>query len=234
MGTAIYGAARSDDKVFRYGGDEFVLVLPGVDPAGALAVGDRVRQAVARLTAQDAEPVTISVGVATLPNDAADKNELITGADTALYYGKQSGGDRVVAVADVPKEMRDLRGTLDQLARTALLRPEEVSVSSIAQQAVRLAGSTEDSWEEGLLEALLSLARALDARHESTRGHADRVGTLAARLAAELGLSDDEICATELAGRLHEVDLVAGGELQNVSSVRAASELLRWFRLAGD
>ena len=234
VGTAIYGAARSDDAVFRYGGDEFALVLPGVDPAGALAVGDRVRQAVARLTAQDAEPVTISVGVATLPNDAADKNELIAAADTALYYGKQSGGDRTVAVVDVPQEMRDLRGTLDQLARTALLRPEEISASTIAQQAVRLSGSTEQKWDEEVLEALLSLARALDARHESTRGHADRVGTLAARLATELALPDDEVCAVELAGRLHEVDLVGSGDLLNVSSVRAAADLLRWFRLAGD
>ena len=124
VGGAIHGAARADDLVFRYGGDEFALVLPDVDARTAATIAERVRAAVAKLTAEDASPVTISIGVATIPGDAADKNALIAAADTALYLGKQSGGDRVIAASDVPSEMRDLRGTLDQLARAALHAPE--------------------------------------------------------------------------------------------------------------
>ncbi|HYN65206.1 MAG TPA: GAF domain-containing protein, partial [Candidatus Limnocylindrales bacterium] len=89
IGTAIYGSARTEDGVFRYGGDEFALILPGVDAVGAEAVGERVRLAVARLTAKEAARVTITVGVAAYPDDATDKNDLIAAADIALYLGKQ-------------------------------------------------------------------------------------------------------------------------------------------------
>jgi diguanylate cyclase (GGDEF)-like protein/excisionase family DNA binding protein len=123
VGDALHGAARADDLVFRYGGDEFALVLPDVDGDTALIIAERVRAAVASLTADEATPVTISVGVASMPRDAEDKDGLINAADTALYYGKGSGGDRVVAIGDVPGEMRDLRGRLDELARVALQAP---------------------------------------------------------------------------------------------------------------
>ena len=91
----------------------------------AEAIGERVRQAVARLTAKEAARVTITVGVAAYPQDAVDKNDLIAAADIALYLGKQSGEDRVVRADEVPSEMRDLRSTLDRLARAALLHPDD-------------------------------------------------------------------------------------------------------------
>ncbi len=52
IGAAIYGSARGEDRVFRYGGDEFAVLLPDVDARAAEAIGERVRQAVARLDRQ--------------------------------------------------------------------------------------------------------------------------------------------------------------------------------------
>ena len=136
IGAAIYGSARGEDRVFRYGGDEFAVLLPDVDARAAEAIGERVRQAVARLTAKEAARVTITVGVAAYPDDAVDKNDLIAAADIALYLGKQSGEDRVVRADEVPNEMRDLRSTLDRLARAALLHPDDApTVDSLVEQA---------------------------------------------------------------------------------------------------
>jgi len=234
VGTQIAGAARADDRVYRYGGDEFALILPGVDAAGAAAVGDRVRQAVARLTANDRSPVTISIGFATLPGDADDKNGLIAAADTALYYAKQSGGDRVTATIEVPSEMRDLRGTLDQLARAALQHPDEGAVEVLVEEAARLSGAHPEDEDASIRDALLMLARTLDDASTATRGHGDRVGNLASRIAARLGLSDAEQRNIELAGRLHGVEILGVPELRRIRSLQGVAYLLEHYRRGGD
>jgi len=232
VGTAIYGAARSDDRVFRYGGDEFALVLPGVDAEAAASIAERVRQAVSRLTANDASPVTISVGAATLPGEASDKNGLIGAADTALYFGKQSGGDRVVRASDVPSEMRDLRNTLDQLARAALLHPEEGSVESLTARPTHVPGVAVDEGEEMVLNALLALARSLEDREPASRGHGERVGNLATRMAGQLGCRRDEVAVIELAARLHCLEMLGGADLQPIRSLRGAALIVEQHRTA--
>jgi diguanylate cyclase (GGDEF)-like protein/excisionase family DNA binding protein len=226
VGTAIYGAARTDDRVYRYGGDEFALVLPAVDADAAVAIGERVRQAVFGLTSNDARPVTISIGVATIPDDASDKNELIAAADAALYFGKQGGGDRVVRAADVPGEMRDLRGTLDQVTRAALLRTDEAKQVPDATDAAR--GDT------GVVQALLALARSLDVRDPAGHGHSDRVANLAGRIATQLGCEAQQIAEIEMASRLHGLSLVAATELDAVQSLRPAALMVRQHRSAMD
>jgi diguanylate cyclase (GGDEF)-like protein len=107
VGEALYAATRSDDRVYRYGGDEFTVVLSGVDLAAAQRVADRARQLVAAVSLErGAAPVTITVGVALFPEHGADKDALIGAADAALYSGKQAGGDRVVVPGQSPTPRR--------------------------------------------------------------------------------------------------------------------------------
>ncbi len=228
IGSAIQIAARANDRVYRYGGDEFVLILPGVEPVTAATIGERVRRAVARLTAKELSPVTITVGVASWPADADDKNALIAAADTALYYGKQAGEDRVVRATEVPREMRDLRGTLDQLARAALLRADEPrSVEHLVERAARLTGESEDA---AVRDALLGVARTLDARGSTSRGQADRVGRLASTIAQHLGCDENDARNIELAARLHGLELVGTAEMKGIPSLAAIDEIMRWSR----
>ncbi len=233
IGAAIYGSARGEDRVFRYGGDEFAVLLPDVDARAAEAIGERVRLAVARLTAKEAARVTITVGVAAYPDDAVDKNDLIAAADIALYLGKQSGEDRVVRADDVPHEMRDLRSTLDRLARAALLHPDDApTVDSLVEQAALLSHATEHG-QDTVRDALLGVARSLDALDPAAIGHGERVGRLAGRVARKLGCDEAAADMIELAARLQSLEGVGADELEPIPSLREVGEIVRWHRAGG-
>jgi diguanylate cyclase (GGDEF)-like protein len=103
IARAIQASCRETDEVFRYGGDEFALVLPGTDQAGAMHVASKVRQAVRELWAPGSRRpsgVSCSVGVASFPRDARDRAGLLLAADRACYVAKRAGRDQVATAAE--------------------------------------------------------------------------------------------------------------------------------------
>ncbi len=92
-------ATRKMDLVARYGGEEFVVLLPETSTEPARQVAERIRQQVAKLHTMAAyevrTPLTISIGVATLPDHAQTQTDLLLAADVALYQAKQKGKNRV-------------------------------------------------------------------------------------------------------------------------------------------
>ena len=90
-------SARKIDLVARYGGEEFVLVLDGTEREGAVQFADRVREEVSRLVFGGSEQtfsITVSIGISTFPEDAAEKAGLVDRADQALYCSKEGGRNR--------------------------------------------------------------------------------------------------------------------------------------------
>jgi len=83
-------STRDNDMVFRYGGEEFAVILAQADQVNAQKVGDRILNAVRRQM-----PVTISMGLSTFPINAQTKQDLIVRADKALYRAKAQGKNRI-------------------------------------------------------------------------------------------------------------------------------------------
>jgi len=96
VARAIKGHLRKIDYLFRYGGEEFVALLPGADREAAMRTAERIRGVVAdNVRIGDEKPVTISVGGCIYPDDAKDEQELFRLADRALYRSKNEGKNRV-------------------------------------------------------------------------------------------------------------------------------------------
>lgn len=106
--AAVFRASvRESDYLLRFGGDEFVVILPSTNAIGALSVAERIRSAFAetRFDVREATGitsaydlcVTTSVGIATFPDCAASVDDLIHAADTAMYDAKRGGRNKVVA-----------------------------------------------------------------------------------------------------------------------------------------
>jgi len=165
---------RAMDIGCRIGEDELAAILPEVEGIDAFRVGERLRASL-REDPMLAGAFTLSVGVASFPDQAAGADELAAHARSAMAWARLHDGDR-----------------------TFLFHREAAAILDAEQQ--RRAAD-----EESLLATLLALADSVDARHASGGGHSERVGRLAEAMAAELGFPAEHCARVGLAGRLHDL-----------------------------
>ena len=107
LGSLVQSHIRAGDVACRYGGEEFLLLQPGLGPDDALLRAESLRKAVSLLSLEHhgvgLGSITVSLGVATYPEHAQGRTALIKRADEALYRAKQGGRNRVVG-AEKPKD----------------------------------------------------------------------------------------------------------------------------------
>jgi len=111
IGFTIMTNLRSGDAAARFGGDEFAAFLLDADLAQAMVGAERMRStienypfSVVRQGSKDTHRITVSIGVASFPDDSSDPIELVEMADSALYRAKRSGRNRVAAYRDITRE----------------------------------------------------------------------------------------------------------------------------------
>jgi diguanylate cyclase (GGDEF)-like protein/PAS domain S-box-containing protein len=111
------GSVRAEDIVCRFGGEEFVVILPLGDARITHARAERIRSKVHELTVlhqgKSVGVVTVSVGVAALPEHGASSKTLLEAADAALYRAKREGRDRVL-MAELPAEASQKLAAIQQ------------------------------------------------------------------------------------------------------------------------
>jgi diguanylate cyclase (GGDEF)-like protein len=101
VGEVIRSGGRRIDTAARYGGDEFVVLLPETDPTGAYVLAEKIRLGVADLRVDVAGTLlqpSISIGVVSYPEDGRTSDELMITADSSMYRSKRAGKNRVTGV----------------------------------------------------------------------------------------------------------------------------------------
>ena len=90
----IKSSTRSSDQAFRYGGDEFAVILPHSSTMDSFSVAERMREKIAEAMSARQLDISVSIGVASWPGDGTTLDELCYAADMALYYAKRTGQNR--------------------------------------------------------------------------------------------------------------------------------------------
>src|SRR5438093_308914 len=177
--SQISARLRQGGEAFRLGGDEFALLLADHDEGMALATANSILTRISAVEFDHIGRVTVSAGLATFPVQGHGRDELIRFADSALYWAKEHGKNRV-----------------------RVWRPDVVELAELK----RLAAGPDRA---ARYRAAASLAKAVDARDVYTGSHSERVAELAALVAARLGADMETVELTRLAASLHDLGKLA-------------------------
>ena len=117
LASVLRKAVREVDVATRYGGEEFAILLPSTPKLAALKLGEKLRAAIEKAAIgrdeqRPGRPLTVSIGVASLPGDAASAEELVDRADRALYIAKSMGKNCVKPFSDERREYSRLEAAL--------------------------------------------------------------------------------------------------------------------------
>jgi diguanylate cyclase (GGDEF)-like protein len=198
VGALLAANVRATDTAGRYGGEEFLVVLPETDADAAASVAEKLRRIVARTPVQLADgelvSITLSAGVAGGQGEVLRPDVLVRDADAALYSAKALGRDQVYVFRETGDDGTIRRAPIAAEARTRALDVGRDAMEA-AQEALMRTLSGRPSWAGKpstlIAEASVALARAIDL----PRGELERIRT--ASLLHDLGklAIPDEILA---------------------------------------
>jgi diguanylate cyclase (GGDEF)-like protein/putative nucleotidyltransferase with HDIG domain len=230
VGHILEANCRRSDVVSRYGGDEFVILMPETNMEHARQLASKLRGWVSADPLLREKNISASFGIACYPLHGSTPQELIQVADASMYLSKHQGGN-AVSTADhfdpneAKKWKRDvleayLGVTLKRLFSTGPEAFEEI-YSRLKQFTESLAltepsgsvpaGPTQgpQALPQAVLDTVTSLAFAIDAKDHYTQGHSQKVSAYAALIAEGLGMNELEVEEIRLGGVLHDIGKVA-------------------------
>src|SRR6202790_28695 len=231
VGHILETNCRRSDVVARYGGDEFVILMPENNMEHARQVATKLRGWISADPLLREKNISASFGIACYPLHGSSPQELIQVADASMYLSKHQGGN-AVSTADhfdpneAKKWKRDvleayLGVTLKRLFATGPEAFEEIysrlkqfteSLSATEPAAGKPATAPAQGVQalpQAVLDTVTSLAYAIDAKDHYTQGHSQKVSAYAALIAEALGMTDPQVEEIRLGAVLHDIGKVA-------------------------
>ncbi len=197
---------RDVDIAVRYGGEEFMLILPEIPQEAAIVVAERIRKNLSsELIMHDKIEIkiTASIGISSYPEDAKNQTKLLSLADRALYLSKRLGRNQVHSAPDLLYE--EIMGN-DPPQAPINKNPfiKSVELPSISQNA-----KEQEELVPEVIEMVKALAGSLYSRSDYNKAHHIETAKLAETLAKFMGLPKRDIEQIRVAGLLHDVGTLA-------------------------
>ncbi|HEY6903314.1 MAG TPA: diguanylate cyclase [Candidatus Acidoferrales bacterium] len=220
VGHILEENCRRSDVVARYGGDEFVILMPETTIEQARQLANKLRGWIASDSVLRDKNITASFGIAAFPLHGSTPQELIQVADSSMYLSKHQGGNLVSSAeqGDPIDRKRWKKDVLEAYLGVTLKRLFSTGPEAFEEIYRRLEQFTRSLTEQGVdsdgvlppsvVETVTSLAYAIDAKDHYTQGHSRKVSAYAVIIAKELGLTETEIEEIRLAGLLHDIGKV--------------------------
>jgi len=230
VGQILETNCRRSDVVARYGGDEFVILMPETSMEHARQLASKLRGWVSADPLLREKNISASFGIACYPLHGSSPQELIQVADASMYLSKHQGGN-TVSTADHfdPNEAKKWkRDVLEAYLGVTLKRLFSTGPEAFEEIYQRLRQFTESltttqtdhdkspaalaqgpqALPQAVLDTVTSLAFAIDAKDHYTQGHSQKVAAYAALIAEALGMDDAEVEEIRLGAVLHDIGKV--------------------------
>ncbi|MBI5192470.1 MAG: diguanylate cyclase [Nitrospirae bacterium] len=182
LSSTILKDVRMSDFAARYGGEEIAIILPSSDSEEAFIFSDRLRKHINQIPIQVMGDrivhVSVSIGIASFPQDATDRKGLIDAADQTLYFAKDSGKNNAVLYKDTLKAAMEQRSSKPQ---------------TLLEQA-----------EEWIFKGIYS---AVEAKIPFHRGQLNSMSNVTAQLAEYMYLNEEDTRDLKIATMLHDVGI---------------------------
>ncbi len=181
---------RAPDILARYGGDEFVILMPETKANDAAQLLERIRAKVQQIKVAENVSMTISCGIArSLPNQDNSSREVVRRADLALYEAK-SAGRNCVKVWD--KSM------------SKALNAGDIELKKIKQLKRRIAGMSQQA-EKTFIESIWGLVQALEAKDPYAKKHSENVVQYAVAIAERMNIGPKQLEVIRRAAMIHDI-----------------------------
>src|SRR5947208_7386130 len=209
VGRLLEQTCRQSNVVARYGGDEFVILMPETSVEQAQILAERLRLWVATDPMLSEHHITGSFGVATFPVHGFSAEDIIRVADAGMYVSKKAGGDRVSMAEDYITDQtsalqrQQVSGYIEGFLQRERTGPEQID--ELVATLRKLSSGTEQKNLPLLRDSIEALTRAAESRELNAAGHGEAVAQYSAMIGRALGFSPDDVGELAYAGRVHDV-----------------------------
>jgi diguanylate cyclase (GGDEF)-like protein len=229
VGRLLEQKCRQSNVVARYGGDEFVILMPETSVEQAQILAERLRLWVATDPMLSEHHITGSFGVATFPVHGFSAENIIRVADAGMYVSKKAGGDRVSTAEEYGTDQtsvlqrQQVSGYVEGFLQRERTGPEQID--ELVATLRKLSSGGEQKNLPLLRDSIEALARAAESRELNSSGHGDAVAQYAEMIGRALGLSADDLRSLGFIGRVHDVGkILIPEQILNKESALAEEE----------